>query len=116
MEQLLALKLCKTGGGATGQRICCNKYLKCRTYEILFACYLSSVISLSVLHKQEIGKSEHAGSEGKHNIGKTFRTGIKYCLMFMVNVWEANIFVYSMLMYFTTLHINYGNVIETMLT
>lgn len=36
--------------------------------------------------------------------------------MFMVNVWEANIFVYSMLMYFTTLHINYGNVIETMLT
>lgn len=29
---------------------------------------------------------------------------------------KLNIFVYSMLMYFTTLHINYGNVIETMLT
>lgn len=95
MEQLLALKLCKTGGGATGQRICCNKYLKCRTCEILyilFVCYLYSVISLSVLHKPEIRKCEHAGSEGKHNIGKTFKTGIKYCLMFIVNVWEAKYF------------------------
>lgn len=27
---------------------------------------------------------------------------------------KLSIFVYSMLMYFTTLHINYGNVTETM--
>lgn len=41
---------------------------------------------------KEIGKFEHAGKEGMQNIERTFKTRVKYCLMFIENVWEVEYF------------------------
>lgn len=41
---------------------------------------------------KEIGKCEHAGKEGMQGIEKIFKTRVKYYVMFIENVWEAEYF------------------------
>lgn len=41
---------------------------------------------------KEIVKCEHAGKEGMQSIERTFKTRVKYCLMFIENVWEVEYF------------------------
>lgn len=54
---------------------------------LIFAIFFSC----SVWAKQ-IGKCEHAEKEGMQNLERTFKTRVKYCLMFIENVWEVEYF------------------------
>lgn len=80
---------------ALGQRICCNAFLKMQNLWNLYFLdiYLVNFFKCSARTK-EIGKCEHAGKEGKQSIEKTFKTKIKYCLMFNRKCVGSWVFLY----------------------
>lgn len=65
---------------------------KCRTCCEIFVFNICYFLQLLCISAKEIGKCEHAGKEGMQSIERTFKTRVKYCLMFIEIVWEVEYF------------------------